>query len=134
MRFDISAPVNIGVIIAFKIPSCRKLVIRLHLPAEAIPYNRQVTWTSAAAGTIDHGWQETALLRGPGAIPRRSDDRRALAAVYDVVADVPARPLWNEWKSVPGSSGPCSDGSCRRGRNKPWVERLPVSLPTILKG
>ena len=26
-----------------KIPSCRKLVIQLHLSAEAIPYNRQVT-------------------------------------------------------------------------------------------
>ena len=89
------------------------MVIRLHLSAEAIPHDRQVTWPSAAAaGTTDHGRQETALLRGSGAVPRRSYDRRALVAARDVVADVHTHLLLNEWKSAPGSSGTCLDGSC----------------------
>ncbi len=62
-------------------------------------------WPSAAAGTIDHGWQETALLRGPGAVPRRSDDRRALAAAYDVVADVHARPCGMSGNLCPALQG-----------------------------
>ena len=117
MKFDIMTPVKIGVIMRLKSSSCRRLVIRLHLSAEAILHDRQVTWPSAvAAGTTDHGRQETALLRGSGAVPRRSYDRRALVAARDVVADVHAHLLWNEWKSTPGSSGPCLDGSCRWGR------------------
>ena len=115
-----------------KISSCKKLVIRLYLPAEAIPYSRQVTWPSAAvAGTTDHGRQETALLRGPGA-PRRPDDRRAPAAARDAVADVHARLLWNEWKSAPGSSGQCSDGSCRRAGKMELAPIVKLRLVTLL--
>ena len=89
----------------------------LNLPVARSQGNRPLAPTPVDPTRPVHHAAEVdpVLLRGLGPFPRRPDDRRAPASARDVVADVHARPLWNEWKSVPDSSGPCSDDSCRRG-------------------
>lgn len=90
----------------------------LNLPVARSQGNRPLAPTPVDPTRPVHHAAEVdpVLLRGPGPFPRRPDDRRAPASARDVVADVHARLLWNEWKSSPGSLGPCSDGSCRRDR------------------